>query len=107
MPEPRELVALAREAALAGAVTALSWQQRRGELDVSEKAASDDLVSQADRDSEAAIRELILDARPEDAILGEEGGHSSGSSKIVWAVDPIDGTTNYLYGRADWAVSVA
>jgi myo-inositol-1(or 4)-monophosphatase len=100
-------MAIARRAALAGAQTALSWQQRRGELVVSEKAASDDLVSQADRDAELEIRKVLLEARPDDAILGEEGGASEGSSDIVWAVDPIDGTTNYLYGRSDWAVSVA
>ena len=53
------------------------------------------------------MREVLLAARPGDAVLGEEAGASSGTTGVRWVVDPIDGTTNYLYGRPDWAVSVA
>lgn len=102
-----ELLAVARRATEAGAEVAMAWARRREELQVEEKAAADDLVSQADRDAEQAIRSVITEMRPEDAILGEEHGDASGSSGIRWFVDPIDGTTNYLYGRLDWAVSVA
>jgi myo-inositol-1(or 4)-monophosphatase len=102
-----ELLAVARQAAKAGAEVAIDWARRRDELQVEEKAAADDLVSQADRDTERAIRMVITEVRPEDAILGEEDGDTSGRSGIRWFVDPIDGTTNYLYGRPDWAVSVA
>jgi myo-inositol-1(or 4)-monophosphatase len=105
--DPRVLRRIARVAAAAGAGVALDWQRRASELRVEEKAASDDLVSQADRDAEGAIRAVILDHRPEDAVVGEEGGTHEGTSGVSWLVDPIDGTTNYLYGRADWAVSVA
>ncbi len=69
--------------------------------------ASDDLVSQADRDAERAIRAVLGRHRPDDAVLGEEDGASTGTTNIQWVVDPIDGTTNYLYDRPDWAVSVA
>jgi myo-inositol-1(or 4)-monophosphatase len=102
-----ELLEVAREAAQAGAAVALDWRRDAGGLRVEEKAASDDLVSQADREAEAAIRAVLRRRRPEDAVLGEEGGPSTGAGEIRWLVDPIDGTTNYLYGRPDWAVSVA
>jgi myo-inositol-1(or 4)-monophosphatase len=98
---------VARDAAGAGAAVAMSWRGDLERLEVEEKAASDDLVSQADRDTEDAVRAALRELRPLDAILGEEGGATAGSSGIRWLVDPIDGTTNYLYGRPDWAVSVA
>jgi myo-inositol-1(or 4)-monophosphatase len=101
------LLGAAREAAAAGAEVALAWRRRLGELEIEEKAASDDLVSAADRDAERAIVSVLAALRPDDAILGEELGGRGGSSGIRWLVDPIDGTTNYLYDRADWAVSVA
>jgi myo-inositol-1(or 4)-monophosphatase len=103
----RELLRAARAAALAGAEVATAWERRRPELEVEEKAAADDLVSQADRETESAIRARLAQLRPADAILGEESGRTAGGSGICWLIDPIDGTTNYLYGRPDWAVSVA
>jgi myo-inositol-1(or 4)-monophosphatase len=105
--EARELLAIGRRAADAGAEVATAWARRREELRVEEKAAADDLVSQADRDTEAAIRAVLAERRPDDGVLGEEDGAIPGRSGIEWLIDPIDGTTNYLYGRADWAVSVA
>jgi myo-inositol-1(or 4)-monophosphatase len=105
--ETRELLALARRAADAGAEVASAWSRHREELRVEEKAAPDDLVSQADRDAERAIRRVLAEVRPEDGILGEEDGMAAGGSGVHWLIDPIDGTTNYLYGRPDWAVSVA
>jgi len=105
--ETSELLEIARSAAAAGVEVATAWQRHREELEVEEKAASDDLVSQADRDTERAIRAVLAKARPADSILGEEDGAAPGSSGVSWLVDPIDGTTNYLYGRPDWAVSVA
>ena len=66
------------------------------------------MVSDADRDAEAAIQEILLGERPDDGLLGEEGAHSDGgSSGRRWVVDPLDGTTNFLYGLPAWAVSVA
>src|SRR5215210_9256578 len=102
-----ELVDVAREAALAGANEALSWSEDTDRLRVEEKSASDDLVSQADREAEAAIRATLARRRPRDAVIGEESSPREGASGIRWLVDPIDGTTDYLYGRSDWAVSVA
>jgi myo-inositol-1(or 4)-monophosphatase len=65
------------------------------------------MVSDADRAAEDAIAELIGRERPDDGLLSEEGAAASGSSGRRWVVDPLDGTTNYLYGFPVWAVSVA
>jgi myo-inositol-1(or 4)-monophosphatase len=40
-------------------------------------------------------------------VLAEESGTFAGVSGVQWVIDPIDGTTSYLYGRSDWSVSVA
>lgn len=107
MSLPEELLAAAREAASAGALVAAEWRRRAELLHISEKAGPHDLVSQADHETEAAVRAVLARRRPDDAVLGEEAGATAGTSGIRWALDPIDGTTNYLYGRADWAVSLA
>jgi myo-inositol-1(or 4)-monophosphatase len=102
-----ELLDVAREAARSGAGRALEWSTRRRQLKVEEKAAPGDYVSDADRASEEAIRQVLSRRRPGDGVLGEEGGETHGKSGVIWAVDPIDGTTEYLYGGSGWAVSVA
>ena len=98
---------MAREAAAAAAERTLAWRRRAAEIRVEEKKGPDDLVSQADREAETVAREVLLRRRPMDGVLGEEFEPLAGRSGISWALDPIDGTTNYLYGRPDWAVSVA
>jgi myo-inositol-1(or 4)-monophosphatase len=65
------------------------------------------MVSAADRDAEALIHSILREARPEDGLLAEEGGHAPAESGRRWVVDPLDGTTNFLYGFPQWAVSVA
>jgi myo-inositol-1(or 4)-monophosphatase len=70
------------------------------------KSSPTDVVTEMDRRAEALIRSRILDARPGDAILGEEGGQT-GDAPVRWVIDPLDGTVNYLYGLHDWAVSIA
>jgi myo-inositol-1(or 4)-monophosphatase len=77
------------------------------ERGVSAKSTPTDLVSEADLASERAIRELLRERRPEDGFLGEEGGGEQGTSGLVWVVDPLDGTVNYLFGIPQWCVSVA
>ena len=74
---------------------------------VSTKSSGTDVVTQMDRGSEALLVEAILASRPDDAILGEEGGSREGTSGVRWVIDPLDGTVNYLYGFPVWAVSVA
>lgn len=77
-------------------------------LDVADKGAHGfDPVTQADRDAEAAMRDVLHQLRPEDAILGEEHGSKSGSSGLTWVLDPIDGTRAYVSGAPTWGVLVA
>jgi myo-inositol-1(or 4)-monophosphatase len=71
------------------------------------KTSSTDVVTEADRASEQLIRSLILERRPDDAVLGEEAGSQTGTSGVRWIVDPIDGTVNFLYGIRQYAVSIA
>jgi myo-inositol-1(or 4)-monophosphatase len=65
------------------------------------------MVSDADRAAEEAISRILRAERPDDGLLGEEGLQASGSSGRRWVVDPLDGTTNYLYRYRAWCVSVA
>jgi myo-inositol-1(or 4)-monophosphatase len=65
------------------------------------------MVSDADRAAEEAISRLLRAERPDDGLLGEEGLSAGGSSGRRWVVDPLDGTTNYLYRYRAWCVSVA
>ena len=74
---------------------------------VARKSSTTDMVSDADRDAEALIREHLGKARPDDAILGEEAGEQRGDSGLRWVIDPLDGTTNFLFGIPHWAVSIA
>jgi myo-inositol-1(or 4)-monophosphatase len=71
------------------------------------KSTPTDVVTDADTAAEALIRDRLLAARPDDGLLGEEGGSVAGRSGVVWVVDPIDGTVNYLYGLPEYAVSIA
>src|ERR1700754_3204197 len=93
---------LAREAG----EKALTYFLERDRLEVTQKGAQD-RVSEADRAVEALIREAILGEFPEDALLGEEHGSVSGRSPYLRVIDPIDGTTPFLSGLADWCVSIA
>jgi myo-inositol-1(or 4)-monophosphatase len=74
---------------------------------VSTKTSPTDVVTEMDQAAERLIRSEILAQRPQDAILGEEGGQTGGDARVRWIVDPLDGTVNYLYGLPDWAVSIA
>jgi myo-inositol-1(or 4)-monophosphatase len=75
------------------------------------KSSAVDVVTESDRGAERLIRRRLLEARPDDAVLGEEAeGEQSdrpGSSGVRWIVDPIDGTVNFLYGIPAYAVSIA
>jgi len=74
---------------------------------VDTKTTGTDMVTEMDKASEALILGRLADARPDDAVLGEEGTDRPGSTGVRWIVDPIDGTTNYLYGHAGFAISIA
>ncbi|WP_281250396.1 inositol monophosphatase family protein [Rhodococcus marinonascens] len=75
---------------------------------VASKSTPTDPVTVVDTESERVIRDRLAILRPDDAILGEEGGGEGNSlAGVRWVVDPIDGTVNFLYGVPAYAVSVA
>jgi myo-inositol-1(or 4)-monophosphatase len=74
---------------------------------VERKSSRTDMVSDADKDAETLIRDLLASERPDDGLLAEEGAHRDDASGRRWVVDPLDGTTNYLYRFPAWNVSVA
>lgn len=103
--EAARLADLATTAASAAAEVAL--ERRRSGLLVGSKSTPTDLVTDADRAAEATLVEVLLAERPDDGVLGEEGTDRPGTSGIVWVIDPIDGTTNFVYDHPGWSVSVA
>lgn len=74
---------------------------------IAKKSSRTDLVTALDREAESLITARLADARPLDGMVGEEGAARRGSSGITWFIDPIDGTTNFVYGHPGYAVSVA
>jgi myo-inositol-1(or 4)-monophosphatase len=78
----------------------------RARTTVDTKSTSTDMVTEMDHASEALIVERIADARPDDGIVGEEGAARPSTTGVRWVVDPLDGTTNYLYGLPGWNVSI-
>lgn len=77
-------------------------------LDVTEKATND-FVTQVDRQAEESIISVLHEAYPEHDILAEESGNTTGkkgNSDFQWIIDPLDGTTNFLHGFPQFAVSI-
>jgi len=103
-----DLLAVAVEAARAAAAVLVErYEAAGGPTDLQTKSTPTDLVSAADLEAERAIRAVLARRRPDDGILGEEGGDVEGTSGLRWVVDPLDGTVNYLFGLPQWCVSVA
>jgi histidinol-phosphatase len=73
---------------------------------VVERKADGSPVTDADRSVERALRKRLQEARPGDAIVGEEGG-ASGRSNRVWYLDPIDGTSRFVASNSEWYVLIA
>ena len=97
---------------LAGAVAREAGAQLLGAFGgpahgVEAKSTPTDLVSEADEAAQDLIRARLSAARPDDGFLGEEGGDEAGTTGLRWIVDPLDGTTNFLFGHPQWAVSIA
>jgi myo-inositol-1(or 4)-monophosphatase len=105
-PPAADLLALAQKTALAAGELARRRRSEGVEIAAS-KSSPEDVVTLADRETEALIRGLLADARPDDGFYGEESTATAGTSGLTWVVDPIDGTVNYLYGIPFYAVSIA
>lgn len=104
-PDLDALLGLARTAAEAAASQLLA---RADDVHAVEtKSSATDPVSEADRAAEDLLVRTLLEARPDDGLLGEEGADRPARSGLRWVLDPLDGTVNYLYGLGGWGVSVA
>lgn len=81
----------------------------RASLDIGRLAVTDkslnEYVTEVDHLAEKAIIEILLEAYPKHAILAEESG-ARGESEYQWVIDPLDGTTNFLHGFPQYAVSI-
>lgn len=106
MSEHAELLSIAEEAARAAGALLLE-RYATGAVGVQSKSSPTDLVSQADIDTEVLVRSILSARRPDDALMGEEGDDVPGTSGLRWVVDPLDGTTDFLYGIPQWSVSIA
>jgi myo-inositol-1(or 4)-monophosphatase len=104
-PDDTELIDIATKAAHEAGSLVSSAQN--GALELTTKSSPTDFVTQVDCASERLIREIILTARPEDGMVGEEGTQRPSRSGVSWLVDPIDGTTNYLRGLPNYSISIA
>lgn len=102
---PAELRTLAEKVARAAAELV---SRRMGTVMAMEtKSSPVDIVTEVDQAAEHLLVEMILAERPDDSIVGEEGTGIEGTSGFTWVLDPIDGTTNFVYNYPGFGVSVA
>ncbi len=102
---PSSLRQLARDLAIDIGRQALH-RRHAGPFAISEKASPTDMVTEVDRWAETEIVAAITAARPGDSIMGEEGTAVRGDSGVEWFIDPIDGTTNFVFDIPEWCVSI-
>lgn len=102
-----ERLALASTAAREAGKLALGYFRDRDSLRFEAKANAQDVVSVADKESEALMRRMIAARFPDDSMLGEEYGRQEGTSGYGWVMDPVDGTSAFVFGIPSWCVSVA
>jgi myo-inositol-1(or 4)-monophosphatase len=76
-------------------------------LTVEHKTSISDVVSAADRAAEELVVARLRTERPDDALVGEEGTSTPGTSGRTWYIDPVDGTYNFLSGLPAWCSAVA
>jgi myo-inositol-1(or 4)-monophosphatase len=101
-----ELVELAARLAVDAGRMVKDGREREGVTAAATKSTATDVVTEFDRSAEALVVSGLRANRPDDSIIGEEGTDQEGRSGIRWLIDPIDGTTNFLYGLPGYAVSI-
>jgi myo-inositol-1(or 4)-monophosphatase len=102
------LVTIATNAARAAGNFIMRSADRVDHLQVERKGRAD-FVTQVDRGAEGEIIRIIRKAYPQHSVIGEESGRSdvpNGDQEVVWIIDPLDGTTNFLHGLPHFAVSI-
>src|SRR5213082_1132953 len=77
-----------------------------GGLRVTSKRAKD-FVTQVDHAAEEAIIDIVRKSYPEHGLLAEESGAAKPDAEVVWIIDPLDGTTNFIHGFPQYCVSIA
>jgi fructose-1,6-bisphosphatase/inositol monophosphatase family enzyme len=105
-----ELRALAAELATSAGSSAHDGRRRLGvgqPVEHDTKSTPTDPVTEFDRAAEKLIVDELRVRRPDDSIVGEEGGGHTGTSGLEWHIDPIDGTVNFVYDLPAWCTSVA
>lgn len=106
-PERDALVATAHALADAAREATLQFF-RRDDLVTDDKGRDGfDPVTEADRAAETAIRDILRQRRPDDAVQGEEFAPRAGTSGLTWVIDPIDGTRSFISGAPVWGVLIA
>jgi myo-inositol-1(or 4)-monophosphatase len=110
--EGRSLLKLIRAAADAAAAVIRTSESKRGQLDWREKGHSD-FVTDVDIAAQAAAIEVLRAGEPEAGFLAEESGQGAGPPSVQgtvhdlrFIIDPLDGTTNFIHGFPDYAVSI-
>jgi myo-inositol-1(or 4)-monophosphatase len=96
-----------KAARAAGTLIARSMD-RMDRIEITSKGAANDFVTNIDRAAEAEIIHIIKKAYPDHGILGEESGAEEGTNinNVVWIIDPIDGTLNFIHGFPQFCVSI-
>jgi myo-inositol-1(or 4)-monophosphatase len=102
--DPQELLEIAQRVVRHAATVHRSTS--RNELAVDTKQSSTDLVTSVDRRTEELLVAAIRDVRPDDSILSEEGSNTVGGSGVRWIIDPLDGTTNFVYGYPAHSIAI-
>ncbi|WP_232816617.1 inositol monophosphatase family protein [Paracoccus zhejiangensis] len=106
MTDSTDIVATAHLMADAARAAILPHFRARDLQSDNKRAAGFDPVTEADRAAERAMRAVLAERRPEDAIIGEEFGTEAGRSGISWILDPIDGTRAFICGATSWGVLI-
>lgn len=102
----RKLLSVADELADAARTATLAHFRADGLHADSKETGRFDPVTAADRAAEEAMRAILAQRRPQDAILGEEFGKAEGTSGLTWVLDPVDGTRGFLSGTPTWGVLI-
>ncbi|MFD0965799.1 inositol monophosphatase family protein [Seminibacterium arietis] len=104
----KERYLFSKEIAKKAGEAALNFYLNRDKLEIEcKKGEQQDLVSIADKTVENIIKEALKERFPDDGFLGEESGADHLEQQFCWVVDPIDGTSPFLYGLHAWCISIA
>lgn len=100
------MLTIAIRAARSAGDQILRAMDKVGQLQITHKG-NNDYVSEVDRNAESEIIYILRKAYPDHGILAEESGAQEADNAYVWVIDPLDGTTNFLHGFPQFAVSIA